>query len=849
MAGSSLDKMNSNNDNIGGSLEAHQHQQQGHQHGREASNRSVLSTVSGRLAALREREREGERVRQAQRAAQDGMMARIVGEFRNMRGTPNTARRGGRAGGNGDGAGANMDLEAQAQRLGGGAGFRSLDGTDEAAGAISERGRAAFTPAKSRREKEEGATLFGPNLANYFGSGSSSSGAIAGAATTLPVATAAATAAAASSSAPGAGTPAQPTAALPSDAVTGATDPLSTQNTLSRRPRLGSRGRARGASLSGLSQWHVSLEGGAESMLSLTNPNSAAARDAAADAGLAPSELAMAEGIELETLRRWIERSTIGGALEIPGANAAQTIDTKTSNAGNLCSTLQSYVNLKRNTMSLNANDAAGVSSLPALNDPISRLASRPPSAPRQTHTLQFEYDCAAPHAGVQVFIRSSRKHGSWVAWTAAREAGGLSTDLTIGAEDDGETKHYAQRGPPPHILGWPVHSSRVRKGFGIALRVQLALQLELYSPPKQRQESQQQHTLQDGKDTAKQAGPAVPQAAHIPETPGIEASRRLDDPITPAALPIANPLEQYSTATATAPGLAGGEAPATTTPAPPAEETKEQRAARERNERETLKVAVVIEALDEDGKPLREPNLQTTYLRLASMPVRAPGAGADDATNPTAGGTSSTTARKAQVEATAAALSGEGNEADGGAVVDVALPTTGSAKDGSLSGKPRAWSVQVEGQEAEIGPHRFQLQELYGLSTRPPPPSQQQQGPIDGDAAGDGDGEGGALSGIHTNESAFGLGGDADGGGASECLICLSAPPSTLLLPCTHGLCLDCAVQLRDTVKATRETERRRGRRPKRKYACPVCRRVYTNMLHLSAVDEKYLAQAAASP
>ncbi len=50
-------------------------------------------------------------------------------------------------------------------------------------------------------------------------------------------------------------------------------------------------------------------------------------------------------------------------------------------------------------------------------------------------------------------------------------------------------------------------------------------------------------------------------------------------------------------------------------------EETKEQRLAREKAERETLKVAIVVEALDENARPLREPNLQSSYLRLTSLP------------------------------------------------------------------------------------------------------------------------------------------------------------------------------------------------------------------------------------
>lgn len=134
-----------------------------------------------------------------------------------------------------------------------------------------------------------------------------------------------------------------------------------------------------------------------------------------------------------------------------------------------------------------------------------------------------------------------------------------------------------------------------------------------------------------------------------------------------------------------------------------------------------------------------------------------------------------------------------------------------------------------MEGQEAEIGPHRFQLQELYGLSSKPPAVA---PAPVE---AGDGEEDGAAVPPPPV---------DIDASNGSECLICLSSPPTTLLLPCTHGLCLECAVQLRDSVIGIRASERRRGRTPRRKYACPVCRRAYTSMLHLSKADEKAAAQ-----
>ena len=226
-------------------------------------------------------------------------------------------------------------------------------------------------------------------------------------------------------------------------------------------------------------------------------------------------------------------------------------------------------------------------------------------------------------------------------------------------------------------------------------------------------------------------------------------------------------------------------------------EETKEQRLAREKAERETLKVAIVVEALDEHARPLREPNLQTSYLRLTSLPVK-----------------------KSVAERLADLTSSTNGATAMDATVPAAAPAVGVVE-------PRTWSSQVEGQEAEIGPHRFQLQELYGLSSKPPAVA---PAPADGE---DGEEGTGGMAPM-----------DVDASNGSECLICLSSPPTTLLLPCTHGLCLECAVQLRDSVIGIRQSERRRGRTPRRKYACPVCRRAYTSMLHLSKADEKVVAQ-----
>lgn len=754
---------------------------------REASNNSRFSRLSRGISSFRDR--QNERNQSTERA--NAEVQRIVAELnrrRNANDDDQTARNG--------------DLEAQLPNAG------NTGTMNSTSAPLSMR----KITGKSRREREEGATLFGPNLANYFGSGSSTSGAIAGALASQP-----------SNSVSASG--------LTSNAIGSS----SNVDAMQRRPRLGSRGRARGASLSGLSQYSLNNLDAIDSVPSLADPalmsQASISQMDARPAELDGNEIPMTEGIELDTLRRWIERSTVGGTVEVGNAEEVAQLRGNPGNPSTMCSTLQSYVNLKRNTIKLHALPQEKSHSLSAsFEDPLHRSTS-PNHQSLSTHSISFEYDCAAPFASVQVFVRASRKHGSWVTWTTARESAGLPIDLTIGAEDDGESRFLGQRGPPPHVLGWPVFVTRARKGFSVPLSVQVALRLELYAPPK----------LQSAQDSASMPKSPAPVANPIPETPAIDASHRLDEPETPAvSAPAFDPLSLIrSNETGQLPSALPGVAAAvsgmndqqdsqngqTESSTNAVTETKEEKAARERAERETLKIAVVVEALDEDGKPLREPNLQTTYMRIASLPIRSTGEG-----------------RVEVIEDEGAVREAE----DAGMIHDIALPPstplspTGGKSDTAktTSNTSRAWSVQVEGQEAEIGPHRFQLQELYGLSSRPPPPQQQQHD--------DENQEGGEDQGTAGETPLPQLDLMDNDGNASECLICLSAPPSTLLLPCTHGLCLDCAVQLRDTVKATRESERRRGRRPKRKYACPVCRRVYSSMLHLSAVDEKYLAQSA---
>lgn len=475
-------------------------------HGREASGRSVLSNFS--LANLRQRDREAEMARQIARA-----------ELIQL---------------------ARGDAQARAEDEGGAATDPGNPLPGSTPGAPTQAKKA-----KSRREREEAAALFGPNLASYFGSGSSSSGAVSGGRAASPP---------------------------PSNGVEAGSNSLS----LARRARLGSRGRARGASLSGLS---VSALGfGGESITSLPSgimPSGGSTTElAAASAAAEARGAALDAGIELDTLRRWIERS----------ADSREDLDGSATGAGlALTTTLQSYVNLKRNTVRLVARPAGSSahvmspstiasasavdlgllnSSSPVLDGPTSMPASpnaalrTAPSigsmsafvaagggpAPAPSHTLYFDYDCAAPSASVQVFVRASRKHGSWPA----------RGDPLDSAEVAGTN---AQTGPP-HALGWPVHSARLRRGFSMPSRTALALQLALYAPPSSKDVSEAQ---QNG-DAANVA--SVAEEALQGRRSSKPAGAKLDD---------------------------GGR------------ESSERE--KKKIEKETLKMAVIVEALDEDGK------------------------------------------------------------------------------------------------------------------------------------------------------------------------------------------------------------------------------------------------------
>ncbi|KAL4067084.1 hypothetical protein V8B97DRAFT_1979546 [Scleroderma yunnanense] len=171
-----------------------------------------------------------------------------------------------------------------------------------------------------------------------------------------------------------------------------------------------------------------------------------------------------------------------------------------------------------------------------------------------------------------------------------------------------------------------------------------------------------------------------------------------------------------------------------------------------------------------------------------------------------------------------------------------------------------RPWVVRVVKREAVIGPYRFQLHEIYGLSSNSPAYTQPRASPTSTDA--------------HTYPPSGIVPPVREEEPSSECLVCLSSPREVLLLPCRHLVaCRGCAINMvefgaggtiaqpDDTANnnpsataeggggaAARTTfggegttapsvvppNPRRKRRPKG-WNCPVCRQPYTSLLRIS--------------
>ncbi|WFC99283.1 hypothetical protein MYAM1_002027 [Malassezia yamatoensis] len=125
------------------------------------------------------------------------------------------------------------------------------------------------------------------------------------------------------------------------------------------------------------------------------------------------------------------------------------------------------------------------------------------------------------------------------------------------------------------------------------------------------------------------------------------------------------------------------------------------------------------------------------------------------------------------------------------------------------------SWRLLNGSQTVYINGYAMQLHQLFGMTAH-------QDGPTSNEME--------AQAAPAAAISDAGLENDA-----TECPICMTLEPTTVLLPCTHALCLECASRVRESVEKSRNHDRNNGRAPRLRYACPICRATIQSMLALS--------------
>lgn len=146
------------------------------------------------------------------------------------------------------------------------------------------------------------------------------------------------------------------------------------------------------------------------------------------------------------------------------------------------------------------------------------------------------------------------------------------------------------------------------------------------------------------------------------------------------------------------------------------------------------------------------------------------------------------------------------------------------------------AFQARTLVQYAHLGSLRLQLHELFGLSPltkKEEPTVRSTSDQPSGNATTDGSYEPLVFNSALMENAAKLAETDREDG--PECPICMSNPAMTVLFPCTHSLCLECAVHLRDSVQKSRQHDRRNGREPRRQYVCHICRCDIESMFSLS--------------
>jgi E3 ubiquitin-protein ligase MGRN1 len=131
-------------------------------------------------------------------------------------------------------------------------------------------------------------------------------------------------------------------------------------------------------------------------------------------------------------------------------------------------------------------------------------------------------------------------------------------------------------------------------------------------------------------------------------------------------------------------------------------------------------------------------------------------------------------------------------------AAADAATESASSASANTANTKNVSWTCRATKQKIWVRGASYELQEIYGIETTPDDPNAAGGGVVD------------AAS------SAFAE--------SDECVICLTEPRDTTVLPCRHlCMCAECAHHLRDQTTGT---------------VCPICRNPVESLLEIKMRD-----------
>lgn len=472
--------------------------------------------------------------------------------------------------------------------------------------------------------------------------------------------------------------------------------------------------------------------------------------------------------------------------------------------------TLQALVNLKRPTLRLS---------------PLAADSEHPDESHSQ-HALEFEYDCDASKCGIYVNVLLPPGHPE--APSTTPDAPEPPVDSTANASSK------------PRYSKVLVFESVVEGGFGKALKLEEGAVLELGRFEMQKTPGASGSGTQKGQD-----------AQNTSELAGIDGNGGTNDPGRQHNRRRITHLfrRRRNGVSVSGPALAVVDASSPTV-GNDGNNNEDSNPTKEKKKDEAdqgVRVTIRLVALDEQGTELASPNEQITYLCVERFGTRV--------------------AVEKKAKSKEASTSENSDQQAGSSRDSKDKEGKVNAEDDSVEEDTRPWVVKVVKREATIGPHVFQLHEIYGLTSSssntsaptaalPPPthtyPPQQSAVQVD------------------TSDDI-----------TSECLLCLSSPREVVLLPCRHLVaCKECALNMvefgaggaitqvtsgeettnadgaannnateaaadgatgggnaenMNAVANTTTTANPRRKRKAKGWFCPVCRQPYTSLLRIS--------------